>query len=116
MHGVAVIAALLNTLLISYQFIIIFSIIINLILQIRAANNSLSIVYNAISGWKIAYSTNDYYSISILSSTVMSPYFIVLHFYRQNKKKQTILICRDALNTDEFRKLLVALKISGMRR
>jgi len=36
--------------------------------------------------------------------------------FLQNKKKQTILICRDALSYDEYRKLMVALKISGVNR
>ena len=40
---------------------------------------------------------------------------IVLHFM-QNKQKQTILICRDALFYDEYRKLMVALKITGLKR
>ena len=66
-------------------------------------------------GWEVAYSENNFYAIEILASTILTPYIIILHFIH-NKKKQTILICRDALFYDEFRKLMVALKISGLNK
>ena len=61
------------------------------------------------------YTENNFHVIELLASTVVSRYIIVLHFV-QNKENQTILICRDALFYDEFRKLMVALKISGLNK
>jgi len=78
--------------------------------------NGLLIRYKPELGWEIALQGNDYYSIEVLPSTVITSFFIVLHFKRHKNKKQTTLIAKDALIDDEFRKLMVLLKISGVRK
>jgi hypothetical protein len=37
-------------------------------------------------------------------------------FNQKNKQKQSILICKDALINDDYRKLMVALKITGLKK
>ena len=69
--------------------------------------------------WEIANPNDDFKLINISSSTVLSSYLIFLHYHiiEGVDKKQTLktqLICKDALIDDEFRRLKVALKISGL--
>jgi len=78
--------------------------------------NAMLIRYIPELGWGITSQEQDYYSIEVLPSTVITSFFIVLHFKRHKNKKQTILIAKDALIDDEFRKLMVLLKISGIRK
>lgn len=114
-HFLAFIAAGLNSLALLYKLALWVLIITSLIIYLRCSNKEFFIRYGSLSGWEIADSENSYLPITILASTVICPYLIVLHFYRQNKKKQTILIAIDALKNDEYRKLMVALKVSAMK-
>jgi hypothetical protein len=72
--------------------------------------------FSLLSGWAIAYAENHYHPITITPSTVITRYLIILHFKMQNQQKQAILIFNDALNGDEYRKLVVELKISGLAK
>jgi hypothetical protein len=119
MHFVALLASVLNALAMLYKLAIICSILISLFYYVKTMNQCFFIRYGALSGWEIAYSENLYYPIKILPSTVITSYLIVLHFAfttKQNKKKRTALICKDALIADEYRSLKVELKISGLSK
>lgn len=50
-------------------------------------------------------------SIQILNSTVLTRFAIVLHLQIENKKRY-LLVCCDAVSAEEYRQLIVALKIS----
>ena len=50
-------------------------------------------------------------SIQILNSTVLTTFVIVLHLQIDNKKRY-LLVCRDAVSAEEYRQLIVALKIN----
>ena len=78
--------------------------------------HDLSIVHSMASGWEMSLSGNFFYPVKILASTVITPYLIVLNYKIQNKQKRTILICKDALVEDDYRKLMVELKISGIQK
>ena len=67
--------------------------------------------FSSISGWELAIKTN-YDPIQILKTTVITRFVIILHFLDQNRKKRSILICKDSLAAEEFRKLTIELKIS----
>jgi len=67
-------------------------------------------------GWEFADFDNVFFQMQVMPSTVLTPYFLILHFQPHNHSKRTILICRDALIDDEYRKLLVILKISGLKK
>lgn len=114
-HFLAFIAAGLNSLALIYKIALWVLIITSLIIYLRRSNKEFFIRYGSTSGWEIADSENSYLPITILASTVICPYLTVLHFYRKNQKKQTILIVIDALKNDEYRKLMVALKVSAMK-
>ncbi len=117
LHAIAIVAVLINALDLIYKVIISLIVLVSLFVYLKRENNfqGLLIRHSSGLGWEVAYLDNNFYAVDILASTVITRYIIVLHFL-QNKKKQTILICRDALPYDEYRKLMVALKISGVNR
>jgi len=63
-------------------------------------------------GWEASSNSNDFESIQILDSTVITIFAIFLHIKSQNAGKQAILILNDALNEDDYRRLIVKLKTS----
>jgi hypothetical protein len=67
-----------------------------------------TIQYNQQTGWQIG----DESAVQILPTTVVNTQAIFLH-YLANGKRRTLLIANDALSTEDFRRLLVALKISA---
>ncbi|MGR8941512.1 MAG: protein YgfX [Gammaproteobacteria bacterium] len=64
--------------------------------------------YSTASGWNI-----DGEAVSILPSTVATPYAIWLHYQTLASAKKALLIVHDALPDAEFRRLIVKLKISA---
>ena len=116
-HAIAIVAAFINALAPIYKVIITIMVLVSLLVYLKREINfhGLLIRHSNEAGWEVAHLENNFYTIEILASTILTRYIIVLHFI-QNKKKQTILICRDALFHNEFRKLMVALKISGLNR
>lgn len=67
-------------------------------------------------GWEIAFSDQNFNSITIMPSTVISTVLIVLHFNTVIKQKQAVLIYNDAMPSDDYRRLMVELKINGLKR
>lgn len=53
---------------------------------------------------------DDYSYLRILKSSVLTSFIIILQV-EINKKHRSLLICRDAVSTQTYRKLFVALKI-----
>ena len=117
MHAIAIVAAFINALDLIYKIIITAMVLVSLLVYLKREINfhGLLIRHSTTLGWEVAYSEYNFHVIELLASTVVSRYIIVLHFV-QNKENQTILICRDALFYDEYRKLMVALKISGLNK
>lgn len=113
-HIIAIVVAFFNALTLTYRLIIIFSIVISFIFYLKRLKNVYWIRYSSLSGWELSYAENVYFPIEILPSTVLTTYLIVLHFKQLNKQKQTILIFKDSLIGDDYRKLKVELKISGL--
>ncbi len=117
-HIIALAATLLSAVVFTSKLVIVVLIAISLYFYLHreAKNSDYAIRHSDEFGWEFAYSDADYNAIDILPSTVLTPYLIVLHIKQQNRKKQTILICKDALKHDDFRKLMVELKMSGIKR
>lgn len=116
LHTIAFVPVYLSAIVFIYKAIlsgsIVFSLFFYLKQEIKKPN--FTIRHNLKTGWEIADQNNYFQSIEILPSTVLTPYAIVLHIKQQNRKKQTILIFKDALKNDEFRKLMVELKMVGL--
>ncbi len=117
-HIIAFAAVLLTSIVLMLKLVIILLISISLFFYIKREikRADFFIRYSQAFGWEIAYQENYFHSFDVLPSTVLTSYLIVLHIKQQNRGKQTILICKDTLNNDDFRKLMVELKMSGLQK
>lgn len=97
------------------QLIISALILLSFIVYVIQANDNVAIRHGLLTGWEWFNLECGFFSpIEILSTTYISRLFIILHFKSQNHQKKTILIARDALPKNEYRRLLVTLKINGL--
>lgn len=115
-HGLATIACFSNGLPSHYQLIALFVVIISASFywQDYKKFQPYDIRHNEAFGWQLAKIENNYQNIIILQTTVLTAQFIVLHFRFHTGKKQTVLIVNDALEKQDYRRLLVELKVSGL--
>jgi hypothetical protein len=115
-HTLAIIACFSNGLAIGYQLVALFIVIISAIFYWRDYKKfqPYDIRHNEALGWQLAKIENDYQTISILPTTVLTAQFIVLHFQFQAGQKRAVLIVNDALEKQDYRRLLVELKVSGL--
>lgn len=60
--------------------------------------------------WALTLSTGEIIEASLLGNSILSPWFVLLHF-RTEKNDRQVLICRDSLEPDTFRRLRVALRV-----
>jgi hypothetical protein len=107
-HGLALIAVFLNNL--PWLLRIAIAVIVASDLWIkdkRIKNESRIITYNDRSGWQLKTGAN-LESIDILTSTVVTPAVIFLH----TKARPAQIIVHDALDEDDFRRLIVKLKLT----
>jgi hypothetical protein len=74
----------------------------------------LKLQYSSAQAWQIAMGGNDFSPIVVLSSTVITPLVIFLHFKKQSGKKEAMLIFNDAICSEAFRKLTVELRINSL--
>lgn len=70
--------------------------------------------YHEASTWSVAITGNEFQTLQILPSTVVTIWLIVLHFRLENGKFQSLLIFNDALSDKDYRGLVVTLKIAGL--
>ena len=63
--------------------------------------------------WQLVLINTPPQKIQILSTTVITRFVIVLHFYLPKKQWQSLIIVHDALSEKVYRDLAVSLKISG---
>ncbi len=87
----------------------------------RLKNEAYTIKYTEALGWQLS-KDQDLVSIEILNSTVITTFAIFLHYkerspsnFRSPGAKQTRLILNDALSDDDYRCLLVKLKITHIK-
>ena len=84
----------------------------------RLKNEAYTIKYTEALGWQLS-KDQDLVSIEILNSTVVTTFAIFLHYkerspsnFKTPRAKQTRLILNDALSDEDYRCLLVKLKIT----
>jgi hypothetical protein len=84
----------------------------------RLKNEQYTLKYTESLGWQLL-KDHDLVSIEILDSTVLTPFVIFLHYrerlqlgFRTTRAKQTRLILSDALANQDYRHLIVKLKIT----
>jgi len=63
--------------------------------------------------WQYALNQHDFVSIEILPSSVLNTWLIILHVKTEAGKRENLLICKDTVNEDLYRRLKVRLKITA---
>lgn len=118
LHALAIIAVFISALALLYKTILTVCILVSLFIYAKREFDfeGLTIRYADSFGWEIAFSENQFNPIQVLPSTVITSHSIVLQYKTQSQQKRAIIICRDAMIKDNFRKLLVELKISGLSK
>lgn len=113
MHVLAVSACWLNELPIFYKFTFFILAAASWIFQRKACKaNKLYLRYTPTNGWAISFDGTGYLDVKINPTTVVGMMVTILHFNLDSRGK-TIVVVKDAMIEDEYRKLIVLLKISG---
>jgi len=112
-HGLAIISSLFIAVIISLKLLIILLVCDSLYFHLRRyqkAYYQFSLKYTKEFAWEI-FDKNRLTSISILNSSVLTSFVIILHL-QIGKRQRTALIFLDAASAEDYRQLLVALKIT----
>lgn len=116
-HSIAIAALLVNAIAPLYKMLMVLSIAISGWIYWRfygQKNKTVTVRYTDASGWELLVN-NEYRSISILNSTVVTPSVIVLH-YRLDNKNRYWAIFYDALSSQGYKQLIIQLKIAGLAK
>jgi len=114
MHLLAVGSSIFNALPLAVRLSLSVGICLHLWFSMkRLTRKTYSIKHTEAFGWEIA-DGNDFASIQILNSTVITVFAIFLHF-NKNAHKHSLLILNDALTEDDYRRLIVRLKTTGKK-
>ncbi len=112
MHALAMASSIANALPVAVKLALLAGIYLHLrfILK-RLKSERHKIKHTEASGWELS-DGNDFESIQILNSTVISLFAIFLHF-NKDAHRQSVVIVNDALSEDDYRRLIVRLKTAG---
>lgn len=114
MHALALASSIANALPIAVKLALLTGICAHLrFIFKRVKNQRYNIKQSETFGWELSVG-NDFEQIQILDSTVITTFAIFLHFNR-DAKKRSLLIMNDALNEDDYRRLIVRLKTSDKK-
>ncbi len=116
MHGLALIAGIVNSLPFMVKATIFLFVCLSLWLNLKRFaldSKNLTIKFSEASGWQLGSETEGFSAIHLEGSTVSTPFFIILHAKRNKEPDKAILIVKDSVTAEDFRKLRVSLKISG---
>jgi len=121
MHGLAIFVVGITAIPLIPQVILIILILFSLIFYLKQEKTIkvFALRYSTAFGWEVSNSENEFQLIEILPTTVLSPYLVFLHYKINNsnikkQKNKYVLITKDTLSNDGFRKLRVELRISGL--
>jgi toxin CptA len=114
LHVLALASSFANALPIAIKLSLSTLICIHLYDRIKRLQNELyTLKHTEALGWEISGNA-DFQPIQILNSTVITLSAIFLHF-NNNAKKQSVIIASYALTEEDYRRLIVRLKTTGLK-
>ena len=118
LHLLSITGIFLTSISLSAKLVLFVVVLTSFITQLSRQMNFAPnfIRYSLSRGWEFSKDDGNFYPIEILPSTVITRWVVMLHYKAQNKANISTPICRDALSNDDYRKLLVALKIYGLKK
>ncbi|MEQ1619813.1 MAG: protein YgfX [Methylococcales bacterium] len=116
-HFLAITATLSNALPMWQQAMLSMALLGHLYLTLNSSSDStIKIKHSDIADWEVATSGDEYTTVQILPSTVITTLLIIVHYKPLNATArhgvQTVLIPFDALSEKDFRHLVIRLKTS----
>jgi hypothetical protein len=114
LHALSVLACWLNDLTILYSLALSLLVIVSWHFQHNKACKASCIYlrYTPTGGWTVSLDGNEYFVVQIRPTTMVGRMLTVLHFSAKNSHS-TFVIFKDAMTANDYRRLIVALKISG---
>ena len=113
-HLLAALSCWLAAMAISYKLMLLALVCFSWLLSGASAKTCpIFLRYTAQQDWCLCGMGGEYLPIRIRPSTVISRTLIVLHWTRAEKCIGNLVIFKDAMSPNDYRRLLVCLKISG---
>lgn len=113
LHVLSMCACWLNDLPIVYRLILSLLVIASWFVQRTACKaGRIFVRYTVSEGWAVSFDGEHYLAIKIKPTTVTGNMLTVLHF-SIDKHTRALVIFKDAMSANDYRKLIVNLKISG---
>ncbi len=114
LHFLALWACWFNSLDLEYKLI--FSVAVVLVWcsqRRRFPASPIHLSYTSGLLWEISYDGNIYLPVTILETTVITNTAVFLHYTVNHCSRRNLLISKDSLSDDAYRRLIVKLKLSG---
>ncbi len=113
LHGLVVLACWFNDLQVIYRLILTLGVFLAWRLaKDRWKVSDVHLRYTSDNGWWVSSGGNSYSSAVILDATVITGVAIVLHYKIGNQARRVLLITKDSLSSNQFRRLVVRLALS----
>lgn len=65
--------------------------------------------------WRLSWQGGGEIDARLLGSSISSPWFVLLHLRTGQARRHNLLICRDSLEPESYRRLRVALRVAGLK-
>jgi len=113
-HAVTLAACWLNALPMPYQCLLTMAVFLSWRSNMASGKiGGAYLRYTPQHGWSLLGSGDHYQSIEIQASTVVTGLLIALHWVHDKGRRQSMIIPKDAMSNNDYRKLSVCLIISG---
>lgn len=113
-HALAGAACLFNALPIAVRGIAITLVtmsFLTMLRKIRRASRPIELCYSDAGGWTMR-NGEELLPVELFASTVSLSWVVILHYRILMQNQRTLMIFRDSLTAEEYRKLKVALRIA----
>ena len=111
LHSIAFAACWFNNLPLLMQIALSTQVIASGVYQYKQPQSDFYLRYSDKNQWSAAFNDQPFQPITILSTTVINQWLVILHFEIQ-QRSLTRLIFRDSLSRNDYRRLIVELKIN----
>lgn len=111
--SVSLLAILISDIGLAFQLLLVLFLML-LLKHAWAGNQALELHCNAQGEWQLL-SRQQKWQAKLLADSVVMPLFAVLQFKLEGSGHFPVVIFRDSLHPDDFRRLRVRLKVEGIR-
>lgn len=113
-HSLSLLAAVSNPLPLWFRLILVCAVLLSLASSLQAKPKFIGLKSQPDGGWILRGADSSETEASLLGASIVNPWFVILRFQTENRS-HALLICRDSLDSEGFRRLRVALNIVGFR-